>query len=59
MWVADVTGAGAYRYTPDRSNKTAHLGDGFFTRFTALGKNAGAAGNGVGVVADSRSQQTY
>jgi hypothetical protein len=59
LWLADRTGAGAWRYTPDRSAGTTHLGDGFWTRVTSAGKAAGATGNGVGIALDSRTANSY
>ena len=47
VWI----GSGVMRYTPDRSNKFANLGNGFWMKIQGA--------NGIGIAADSRNMNDY
>jgi hypothetical protein len=56
VWVGGYPDGNAYRYTPDRSNGFASLGNGYWTKIL----NPGGVGNvGRGIAADSRTQGDY
>jgi hypothetical protein len=56
VWMGGHPDGNAYRYTPDRSNGFAKLGDGYYTKVV----NPGGVGDiGRGIAADSRSPQKY
>jgi hypothetical protein len=59
VWTGGWDQGNAYRYTPDRSNGFARLGDGFWTTFQNPGSNAGTTGAGRGIAADSRTANAY
>ncbi len=60
VWVGGYPTPHAMRYTPDRSNGTANLGNGFWTIVTNPGAAHGSGGcQGRGIAADSRTQQNF
>ncbi len=59
VWLGGDGNADAYRYTPDRSQKNANLGNGWWTKVANAGAGIGVTGSGRGIFVDSRSPQFY
>ncbi len=59
VWLGGYPSGNAYRYTPNRQNGFALLGQGYWTRIDNPGGAAGANDIGRGIAADSRTPQKY